>query len=160
MSGHLTAHSYPTDLQKLHPGRVLPASQPARAASDSERVTAMPTRCPPSISTDRPGTGSDRIWVRSFANTGLEQTVGFMNCVGYPYCAVCPREIAGRPGPPRAVLLVTLSGPLRSTNMWIIFRNCNRTDTNWAQIKLFPVTIKYCIQLRVDLHTLLGRTHH
>src|SRR5271156_1591555 len=59
----------PTDLQKLHPGRVLPPSQPARAASDSERVTAIPTRYPPSVSTDRPGTGSDRIWVRSFANT-------------------------------------------------------------------------------------------
>src|SRR5271154_1068649 len=59
------------DRQKLHPGRVLPPSQPARAASDSERVTAIPTRYPPSVSTDRPGTGSDRIWVRSFANTGL-----------------------------------------------------------------------------------------
>src|SRR5277367_3998072 len=66
-------HSYPTDLQRLHPGRVLPpsqlGSQPARAASDSERVTAFPTRYPPSVSTDRQGTGSDRIWVRSFANT-------------------------------------------------------------------------------------------
>src|SRR5271163_4204930 len=29
----------------------------------------MPTRYPPSVSTDRPGTGSGRIWVRSFANT-------------------------------------------------------------------------------------------
>src|SRR5271170_5873758 len=69
-SGCPPTHSYPTDLQKLHPGRVLPASQPARAVSDSERVTAFPTRYPPSVSTDRPGTGSDRIWVRSFANTG------------------------------------------------------------------------------------------
>src|SRR5271154_83535 len=56
--------------KSFHPGRVLPASQPARAASDSERVTAMPTRYPLSVSTDGPGTGSDRIWVRSFANTG------------------------------------------------------------------------------------------
>src|SRR5277367_6244893 len=68
-------HSYPTDLQRLLPGRVLPpshlGSQPARAASDSERVTVFPTRYPPSVSTDRPGTGSDRIWVRSFANTAL-----------------------------------------------------------------------------------------
>src|SRR5277367_5664494 len=68
-------HSYPTDLQRLLPGRVLPpsqlGSQPARAASDSERVTAFPTRYPPIVSTDSPGTGSDRIWVRSFANTGL-----------------------------------------------------------------------------------------
>src|SRR5277367_741920 len=70
-------HSYPTDLQRLLPGRVLPpshlGSQPARAASDSERVTAFPTRYPPSVSTDRPGTGSDRIWVRSFANTGFPE---------------------------------------------------------------------------------------
>src|SRR5271170_4795164 len=68
-SGHPPTHSYLTDLQKLHPGRVLPPSQPARAVSDSERVTAFPTRYPPSVSTDTPGTGSDRIWVRSFANT-------------------------------------------------------------------------------------------
>jgi len=33
-------------------------------------VTVFPTRYPPSVSTDRPGIGSDRIWVRSFANTG------------------------------------------------------------------------------------------
>jgi len=32
-------------------------------------VTAISTRNAPSVSTDRPGTGSDRIWVRSFANT-------------------------------------------------------------------------------------------
>src|SRR5271155_2206400 len=57
--------------KSFHPGRVLPASQPARAASDSERVTAMPTRYPLSVSTDGPGTGSDRIWVRSFANTAF-----------------------------------------------------------------------------------------
>src|SRR5271168_3293889 len=40
-----------------------------RTESDSDRVTAFPTRYPPSVSTDRPGIGSDRIWVRSFANT-------------------------------------------------------------------------------------------
>src|SRR5271168_110147 len=43
-----------------------------RTESDSDRVTAFPTRYPPSVSTDRPGIGSDRIWVRSFANTGQE----------------------------------------------------------------------------------------
>src|SRR5271169_4547984 len=47
-------------------------SQPDRSKSDSERVTAISTRNAPSVSTDRPGTGSDRIWVRSFANTGKE----------------------------------------------------------------------------------------
>src|SRR5271155_5866870 len=50
-------------------GRVLQRSQPDRSKSDSERVTAISTRNAPSVSTDRPGTGSDRIWVRSFANT-------------------------------------------------------------------------------------------
>src|SRR5271169_4561225 len=44
-------------------------SQPDRSKSDSERVTAISTRNAPSVLTDRPGTGSDRIWVRSFANT-------------------------------------------------------------------------------------------
>src|SRR5277367_2849923 len=50
-------------------GRVLQRSQPDRSKSDSERVTAISTRNAPSVSTDRPGTGSDRCWVRSFANT-------------------------------------------------------------------------------------------
>src|SRR5277367_6752896 len=64
----------PDDLQKLHPGRVLQTSQPDRSKSDSEWVTAISTRNAPSLSTDRPGTGSDRIWVRSFANTGQNMT--------------------------------------------------------------------------------------
>src|SRR5271169_727070 len=51
-------------------------SQPDRSKSDSERVTAISTRNAPSVSTDRPGTGSDRIWVRSFANTALDLLVG------------------------------------------------------------------------------------
>jgi hypothetical protein len=81
-SSHPTTHSYPTDLQKLHPGRVLPPSQPARAESDSEPVTAFPTRHSPSVSTDRPDTGSDRIWVRSFANTAKKfKTLG--NTISY-----------------------------------------------------------------------------
>src|SRR5271154_5519543 len=51
--------------------RVLQRPQPDRSKSDSEWVTAISTRNAPSVSTDRPGTGSDRIWVRSFANTVL-----------------------------------------------------------------------------------------
>src|SRR5271155_3249283 len=58
------------DHQKLHPGQVLPPSQPTPAASDSERVITISTRYPPSVSTDRPGSGSDQIWVCLFANTG------------------------------------------------------------------------------------------
>src|SRR5271155_3197842 len=42
-------------------GFCLHLSQPTRAVSDSEWVTAFPTRYPPSVSTDRPGTGPDRI---------------------------------------------------------------------------------------------------
>src|SRR5271170_4475961 len=39
-------------------GRVLQRSQPDRSKSDSERVAAISTRNAPSVSTDRPGTGS------------------------------------------------------------------------------------------------------
>jgi len=35
-----------------------------------ETVRAVPTRYAPNVSTDRPGIGSDRIWVRPTANTG------------------------------------------------------------------------------------------
>src|SRR5271168_263901 len=56
----------------MTPGRVLQTSQPDRSKSNSDRVTAISTRNAPSVSTDRPGTGSDRIWVRSFANTAFD----------------------------------------------------------------------------------------
>src|SRR5277367_5849632 len=62
----------PDDLEKLHQSRVLQTSQPDRSKSDSEWVTAISTRNAPSVSTDGPGTESDRIWVRSSANTALK----------------------------------------------------------------------------------------
>src|SRR5277367_6920204 len=68
-------------------GFCLHLSQPARAVSDSERVTAFPTRYPPSVSTDRLGTGSDRIWVRSFANTAHD---GIFDPDGDPLFDLCP----------------------------------------------------------------------
>src|SRR5277367_1814620 len=64
----------PDDLEKLHQSRVLQTFQPDRSKSDSEWVTAISTRNVPSVSTDRPGPGSDRIWVRSFANTVYDLT--------------------------------------------------------------------------------------
>src|SRR5277367_5146508 len=70
-------------------GFCLHLSQPARAVSDSEWVTAFPTRYPPSVSTDRPGTGSDRIWVRSFANTAHD---GIFDPDGDPLFDLCPRD--------------------------------------------------------------------